>query len=129
MENPLNKIKTTKTSRNNSKIRIFLLILFLVSVMLNLFALLKFISFSSQENLNADVEISTLEKLSKIILLPEEVPTIAEIQDVEKLKNSNAEFYKNARSGDKLILFSEKAIIFREEESLIINVALVAKQS
>jgi hypothetical protein len=45
--------------------------------------------------------------------------------DIEALKEENPEFYKNAKNGDLLVIFSEKAILFREEEGKIINVAPV----
>jgi uncharacterized protein YneF (UPF0154 family) len=66
-----------------------------------------------------------LENLGSIILLPDEEPTMATLLDIEELKKENPEFYANAQKGDLLVIYSEKAIIFRETENKIINVAPV----
>ena len=54
-----------------------------------------------------------------------EEPTMATLLDIEELKKENPEFYENAKEGDFLVIYSEKAIIFRETENKIINVAPV----
>lgn len=58
---------------------------------------------------------------------PDEVPTIIAITDANKLRESEPEFYANAKNGDKLIVFTTKklAFIFRQEEKKIINTAPV----
>ncbi len=66
-----------------------------------------------------------LENLGSIILLPDEEPTMATLLDIEELKKENPEFYKDAQKGDYLVIYSEKAIIYREEENKVINVAPV----
>jgi hypothetical protein len=68
---------------------------------------------------------NTLSDLREIMLLPDEQPTIATLVDVEALKEENPEFYKNAKNGDLLVIYSEKAILFREDDGKIINVAPV----
>lgn len=67
----------------------------------------------------------TLDRLGKIMLLPDESPTIATIVDADALRGENELFYKDAQNGDKLIIFSDKAILFREGEDLVVNVAPV----
>ncbi|MCD4811008.1 hypothetical protein K8R14_00140 [bacterium] len=67
----------------------------------------------------------TLDRLGKIMLLPDESPTIATIVDADALRGENELFYKDAQNDDKLIIFSDKAILFRESEDLVINVAPV----
>lgn len=75
---------------------------------------------------NSTTSRSILEKLSVIMVLPDESnPTIATIKDLNKLKASNPEFYKNAQNNDSLILYSTIAIIYRPEENKIISVAPV----
>lgn len=59
---------------------------------------------------------------SMIILNPEEKPTIASILDIDKVRSQNPEFYANARNGDYLIVFSDKAIIYRAQQRIIVNV-------
>jgi hypothetical protein len=68
---------------------------------------------------------NTLADLREIMLLPDEQATIATLVDIEALKEENPEFYENAKNGDLLVIYSEKAILFREEEGKIINVAPV----
>jgi hypothetical protein len=65
------------------------------------------------------------DEVAEMILVPDESPTIANIVDVEALKKNNADFYKDAVNGDRLLIYSTKAIIFREPESKIINVSPV----
>lgn len=65
-----------------------------------------------------------LSRLSSIMLLPDEVnPKIATITNIEDLKRENSEFYKNALNGDTLVLYSELAIIYRDSNNKIINIA------
>lgn len=67
-----------------------------------------------------------LEDLGELILVTEdEEPTVATILNVEALQKQNPTFYANAKEGDLLIIYSEKAIIFRRDEKKIINVAPV----
>jgi len=53
----------------------------------------------------------------------EEKPTVARIEDPEVLKNANQDFYKNAQTGDYLVLYPNRAIIYREAENQVVNVA------
>lgn len=69
--------------------------------------------------------LATLDKLGAIMLLPEENPTVATIIDADALRTENDAFYKNAQNGDKLVIYTQQAILFREEENKVINVAPV----
>lgn len=53
----------------------------------------------------------------------DEQPTVARIEDPAVLQEANEEFYRNAEAGDYLILYPNRAIIFRESENLVVNVA------
>lgn len=67
---------------------------------------------------------TVLNRLNDILLVDtEDQPTVAKVEDVEKLKQSNEEFYKNVEQGDYLILYPEQAIIYRMDENKIINIA------
>ena len=68
---------------------------------------------------------AAVEKVKKLMLLPEETPTIATITDADALRTENAEFYKDAQNGDMLLIYQKKAILYRESQNLIINVAPV----
>lgn len=67
-------------------------------------------------------------KIKKIILVPDENPTIATIANLEEVQKQNATFYADAKEGDTVIIFSTKALIYRESEDKIINVAPVTKE-
>jgi hypothetical protein len=64
-------------------------------------------------------------KLGKILKIDDtdKQPAVATITDVEKLKTSQPEFYKNADKDDYLIVYPNRAIIYREKDNQIINIA------
>lgn len=67
---------------------------------------------------------SVVDKVGKLITLPnDETPSLATVQDKSKLKDQP--FFKNAVNGDKLLLFikAKKAILYRESNNKIIEVA------
>lgn len=65
-----------------------------------------------------------LEEIGKLMILPQnEIPTLATVSDVNKLKNQ--EFFKNAQNGDKVLIYSEakKAILYRPSIKRIVEVS------
>lgn len=84
----------------------------------------EFVSEIQQKQVDA-----ILKDLNKLILITEEEePTVATILDVEVLRQDNPEFYKNAQDGDILIIYSQRAIVFRRDKNMIVNVAPVFVQ-
>jgi hypothetical protein len=73
-------------------------------------------------------EISRLEtadlvsRIGKLIQLPNETPTVATVQEVDKLKDQP--FFVNAVNGDKVLIYSEsrKAILYRPSQNKIIDI-------
>ena len=67
----------------------------------------------------------TVNKVAKLIVLPEENPVIAIIAKVELLKNNI--FFNGAKNGDKVLLFekSGKAILYSSELNKIINIGTI----
>lgn len=63
-----------------------------------------------------------VEDLSNIMLLPDEEFEVQTILEPEKAKEELGEFFKDAQSGDKLIIFKSKAVLYRHEQNLIVNV-------
>ncbi len=62
-------------------------------------------------------------KVSKLVVLPEEVPTVATVSDTEALKDQA--FFKNAKQGDKVLIYAQakKAILYSVELNKILEVA------
>jgi predicted signal transduction protein with EAL and GGDEF domain len=75
---------------------------------------------STSEQTNAEA-IRLKEEVSKLMQLPDEEAVIATVQDADKLKEQ--EFFKDAKNGDKVLIFTtaQKAVIYRESENKIIN--------
>lgn len=65
-----------------------------------------------------------IDKVGRLIELPKETPTIANITDKTKLQN---QFFANAQDGDKVLIFqnAKKAIIYRESANKIIEVGTI----
>jgi hypothetical protein len=74
--------------------------------------------------LSAQSEITSLiSQVGKLIVLPSnELPTVTSISDVTKL--SDQPFFKNAKNGDKLLVYTNTkwGIIYRPSENRIIEV-------
>ena len=81
----------------------------------------------SQKN-SAETE-RVLKGLKSIIVTDGENPTVARVEDTAKLKKSNADFYKNVKKGDYIIIYPKRAIIYRENPAKIINVAPIINTS
>lgn len=79
---------------------------------------------------NQEETARVLEGLKRRLFIGEqEAPTVARVEDPEKLKKSNAEFYKDIQKGDYLVIYPKRAIIYRESIDQIINVAPIINTS
>jgi len=70
---------------------------------------------------------SLVKKVGVLIMLPkDETPTIATVNDKEKLKDQP--FFKDANIDDKLLIYTnaKQAIIYRPSENKVINVGPIA---
>ncbi|MFW5703539.1 MAG: LytR C-terminal domain-containing protein [Patescibacteria group bacterium] len=74
-----------------------------------------------------DVELMK-NKLSSHLILPEEEPLIATVTDVEKLKQEQP-FYRNAKNGDKVFIWNDKALIYRMDEDKIVDFGIIVNQN
>lgn len=79
---------------------------------------------SAQSEKNKAETTRVLDNLKAAILITEkDAPTVARIEEPEKLKKSNPTFYKDIQKGDYLIIFPKRAIVYREANDQIINIA------
>lgn len=105
--------------KKNIFIKIFVAVLVLVLLGLVVFFYLKYKNSSQGEIINLTG------KISKFMILPDEIPTIATVTDKEKLMAQP--FFKNADNGDKVLIFmtAAKAILYRPKIDKVIEVASV----
>ena len=54
-----------------------------------------------------------------------ETPTVARINDVAELQSTNPTFYKDARFGDYLVVFTSEALLYRPDDKRIVKVSPV----
>jgi len=66
---------------------------------------------------------SVTKEIEKLILLPNEIPSLATVMDADVLKK-NQPFYRDAQNGDIVLLYSSerKAIIYNPREKKLVNV-------
>ncbi len=63
-------------------------------------------------------------KVNQILLTnSDSEPTIARIENPQVLIDANPDFYVDSTAGDYLVLYPQRAIIYRESENKIINIA------
>ena len=85
---------------------------------------------SVQQEKNQAETDRVLTKLKRVLNVSEtDAPTVARVEDPEKLKQSNQDFYKDIQVGDYLVIYPKRAIIFRESASQIINIAPIINTS
>jgi hypothetical protein len=90
-------------------------------------------SNSTQKN-DEEKASESLDKLKKVLLIEdlkdkdgkELKPAIAKITDKELVKKSNKDFYKNVENDDVLVVYPDRAIVFREKDNKIISIAPIA---
>jgi hypothetical protein len=69
-------------------------------------------------------------QVEKILLLPEDSdPTVIEVSDVPRLKKANPDFYQDVAKGDYLLMYTGKAVIYRQSNNQIINVAPIVSEA
>lgn len=123
------KNKKPKIKLPKNLIWISLVILLVISVASSVFFFTKYQEVKSDPDSaitekNTEETEKVLNNLKAILLVTEtESPTVARVEDPDKLKTSNPEFYRDIQKNDYLILFSNRAIIFRESTNQIINIA------
>lgn len=121
------KIETRKAKRKKLKI----VLGSLLSIIVILTALVAYSQYTlyklSREELGADSKVAgapktaeeIIQAVRKHILLPAGDPQIAEVQDVAKLKETQA-FFKDAQNGDIVIVYPTMIYIYRPGADIVV---------
>lgn len=83
--------------------------------------------YQNQTNTSQNDAKIIVDKIRTLMEVPPEEPLVATITDAEKLK-TNEPFYKNAQNGDKVLIWKEKAVIYRMEQNRIVDFGVVIRQ-
>ncbi len=79
---------------------------------------------------NQEETDQVVSSLASIILIEgEDKPTVARVENPDVLKKANQDFYKNVQVGDYLVLYPQRAIIYRLGEKKIVNIAPIINTS
>lgn len=82
----------------------------------------------AQKNVAETTEV--IDSLGKILLLSaDQEPTVARVENPDTLKQSNPDFYKDIQQGDYLVLYPQRAIVYRKDINQIINIAPIINAS
>ncbi len=107
---------------------VFVLIIFLVYSQYKLYTLSRDEKVVTEE-LRVVTASTTPEEivamLGKHILLPSGNPQIAEVKDIEKLRDQQA-FFKNAENGDLIVLYETTIYIYRPSRDIVVATADVS---
>lgn len=106
-------------------------ILIALSSIVIIIAVLLFLKYQSTQlelnKLKSDPRLTNeiLVEIGKLIFLPDnETPTIATVTEVEKLR-INQPFFNSAKNGDKIIVYTKKAILYDPVAKKIIDVTAI----
>ncbi len=84
--------------------------------------------WNSTKQSQTSKEVAELkQKLSRHVILDGPDPGIVTVTDSEKLKSADP-FYKRAQNGDKIIIWEEKALIYRPSTDRIVDFGIVLRQ-
>lgn len=74
----------------------------------------------------SEEDAALLRKLAALMILPSDIePTMAVIDDINLLKQTQPEFFKDAKNGDRLIIYPDMAIIFDAAANKIVKIGPV----
>ena len=83
-------------------------------------------SLSKQQVADQKTSDRVVNEVKKIYMLPtDEAPTVARIQDTDKLENQ--QFFKDAKNGDYVLVFQKNklALVYRESSHKLVTVGPV----
>lgn len=111
---------------SKAKIVLFLFVLLtVVLIVTNIFFYrkLQLARQATPQAVNQEEVNNLITEVGVLIVLPDEVPTIATVSDLEQLKNQP--FFAKAKIGDKVLIYAvaRKAILYSPSEKKIVEVA------
>lgn len=115
--------------KRERKLPVVHMVIGVVLIVCILIAGVVFLQRSGPRDAKAQSEM-VIRKVSKLYLLPsDEQPTVAEIKDVLSLNDQ--EFYKDAKNGDFVLVYSKAkiALLYRESLNKLIKVSPVSATS
>lgn len=71
-----------------------------------------------------EVRALTAKVGAHILVKQDEIPNVATVEDPDLLRSQSPVFYKDARKGDRLLVWSDKAVLFSPARNLIIAVVM-----
>lgn len=76
-----------------------------------------------------NIEQKTVETVSKLVMVPDEKPTVVTVQDASKL--SNPELASRAQDGDRLLVYPEnrRVIMYRPSNGKIVDILSIKEQT
>lgn len=124
------KLKNISSKKPNKKVvTVGLVLLFILAIGSSIYFYTQYKDVKNNptaainEKNSQETEKVLAEVKGVILIESTEAPTIARVEDPEALKKNNEVFYKNVQKGDYLVLYKDRAIIYRESNNQIINVA------
>ncbi len=124
---PTEKVKSKKSKKQFKNIRPFIKlpwILVVVLLIASLFLWQQYNQAKNKINTPSTVYNNQIEsKLSSLIVLPNENPTVLTVKNSVSLKN--IQFFSNSKNGDVLLIYPKaaEAILYRSTTDKIINIS------
>jgi hypothetical protein len=125
------KNKDIEIPKKASKKSFFFKILFLLllgGLIYSQYEIYKLKDPSYQQKVSLAQAQFIIDKVSKLMIVPNENPQIVLVQDVEKLRSIQP-FFKDAENGDNVLIYSDIAIIYSPTKNKIVNVGPVTRDS
>lgn len=79
---------------------------------------------SNAQSVDVDPDIATLiaDIRKHIVIDSEETPAVATVQDAALLRTQNPSFYKDVTNGDRLLIWSDKAVLYSPSKDVLLAV-------
>lgn len=119
---------TVKLTSSHLK-KVFPFILFIIACVAVGLAVYFYIQYRASVAFQKKEADSVIVQVGKLMVLPQETPTLATVTDTTKL--SAQPFFQNAKTGDKVLIYSKtkRAILYRPSVNKIIEIGSLSFQA